>query len=59
MALSREDVLNNQLAMLKPSGWVDITLALPQLAAISHATVQLTSLPCTERRSENYPESRT
>ncbi len=55
MALSREDVLNNQLAMLKPSGWVDITLPLPQLAAISH--LRLVDMPGWDSGMEGHTKA--
>ena len=55
MALRREDVLQNQLAMLKPSGWVDITLALAQLAAISH--LRLVDMPGWDSGMEGHTQA--
>lgn len=43
LSLSREDVRENQLSALQPSGWVEIALPLPQLAALSH--LRLVDMP--------------
>lgn len=36
ISLTREQVSENRLDILRPDGWVRVTLALPQLATISH-----------------------